>query len=216
MSDSFAALIQQANDFFSELAANNTKEWFEPRKAQYKAEIRAPAELLADLFAEDLSRLTGASYTAKVFRIYRDVRFSKDKSPYNPHLHMSWKSTGHPEWFFGSSPSYCVLCTGLPDLKGEKLTAYRVAVDQDGDDLSDIIDAVASSHGARFSNWGADPLKRVPKPYDTDHPHADLLKRKSLILEMTPDLDGGVLSGLGQGVDALLPFWRALNDMALT
>jgi hypothetical protein len=61
----------------------------------YRDEIKKPAELMADLFAEDLARHTGkCRMVSKVFRIHRDVRFSKDKTPYNTHLHLLWSRPG--------------------------------------------------------------------------------------------------------------------------
>lgn len=81
MSDGFAEMIAQANGFFTQLRENNTREFFEAHKATYNSEIKKPAELLADLLAEDLARTTGQAHKPKLFRIHRDVRFSKDKTP---------------------------------------------------------------------------------------------------------------------------------------
>lgn len=215
MADGFAELIDRANGFFTELAANNRRAWFEERKDFYKSEIQQPGQLLADLMAEELSRMTGTAHRAKLFRIYRDVRFSKDKSPYNPHLHISWLPTDgeylSPQWFFGSAPDYLVLCTGLPGLQGDALTRWRAFVDAEGDEIASTMAEAETSIGARLSAWGASPLKRVPKPYAADHPHGDLLKRKSLILEATP-ADGwrekGLIPALRDTATGLLPIWK--------
>jgi uncharacterized protein (TIGR02453 family) len=105
MSDGFAEMVVTAQGFFAELAANNSKDWFEPRKEQHASQIRRPAELLSEILAEDLSRLTGRSHAGKVYRIHRDVRFSKDKSPYNAHLHILWSAgEGAPGWFLAVEP----------------------------------------------------------------------------------------------------------------
>ena len=87
MADGFEDMIDAAVPFFTELAANNSKAWFEPHKARYAEDIRKPAEFMAELVSEDLARITGKPHASKVFRIYRDVRFSKDKTPLNAHLH---------------------------------------------------------------------------------------------------------------------------------
>jgi hypothetical protein len=79
-----------AIEFFERLKADNTKAFYESHKVFYRDEIKKPAELMGDLFAEDLARLTGKPHVSKVFRIHRDVRFSKDKTPYNTHLHLLW------------------------------------------------------------------------------------------------------------------------------
>lgn len=90
MTAPFANLIPDARSFFAELRQNNTKDWFDAQKARYTDQIRKPAEALAEVLTEDFSRLTGRRLTPKVYRINRDTRFSKDKSPYNTHLHMLW------------------------------------------------------------------------------------------------------------------------------
>ncbi len=218
MSDGFVELIDSSNVFFSELSKNNSKGWFEPQKARYIDEIKKPGELLANLFAEDLARLCGASFKPKLFRIYRDVRFSKDKTPYNAHLHISWMQGGDavkPGWFFGSAPDYIFLCTGIMGLKGPALTRFRALVDREGDALQGALDAAISGAGAEISSWGPEPLKRVPKPYEPGHPHAELLKRKNLVVVAPPAegwRDTGLIAGLTETAKALLPLWQILEE----
>lgn len=217
MTKSFNDLIDRSNAFFAELAKNNRKDWFEPRKAEYVADIRKPAELLADILAEDLGRMTGATCAPKVFRIYRDVRFSKDKTPYNPHLHLMWRQTGRedaPVWFFGSSPGYLIVGTGLAALPGPALTRYRSMIDRDGAEIAAAIDAARQSVGAELSDWGPPPLKRVPKPYAPDHPQGDLLRRKSLTVSAPLPADwraAGLVKAIHKTAEGLLPLWRLLD-----
>ncbi len=214
MSDGFADLITRANAFFEKLRADNTKAFFEPHKAAYTAEIKKPAELLANLFAEDLAKHTGKAHTPKVFRIHRDVRFSKDKTPYNTHLHLMWSQPSQsvtPAFFFGASPDYVILGMGVMGLEKDSLTTYRNMIDRRGDDVSDALKA----SGAEISDWGPDPLKRVPKPFDPDHPHAELLKRKSFAI--TTDLtagweDQGLLKTLNQKIPSIKPVWEILDE----
>ena len=214
MSDGFAEMIHRANAFFTELRANNTKDFYEAHKATYNSEIKKPAELLADLFAEDLAKITGKAHKPKVFRIHRDVRFSKDKTPYKTHLHMMWSNPSQaktPVFFFGASPDYVLLGMGIMGMEKDSLTAFRNMVDRRGNDLTDAIDA----SGAVISDWGPEPLKRVPKPFDQDHPHADLLKRKAFALRAELPAgwdDKGLLKSLGTLVPSLMPTWRILDD----
>jgi len=182
MTDGFTQMIDDSNAFFTELAANNTKDWFAPRKDHYTANIKKPAALFAEILAEDFSQISAAAHTPKLFRIYRDVRFSKDKTPLNAHLHILWSQNSDapfaPAFFFGSDPSGITVGTGVMGLQGEALTRYRAFVDNWGDRLDE---AIAAS-GLAPSDWGPPALKKVPKPYDHDHPHAVHLKRKSLII----------------------------------
>ena len=137
--------------------------------------------------------IAGVPVTGKLFRANRDVRFSKDKRPYNTHLHMSWTETPErptaPVWFFGLSLEYQTAGFGLFGMQGPGLEAYRKMIDKAGDAL---LAAVAGSQGT-ISGHGPEPLKRVPAPYPKDHPHSDLLKRKGLTIDV--DLASNISSG---------------------
>ncbi|MEO1676645.1 MAG: DUF2461 domain-containing protein [Pseudomonadota bacterium] len=222
MADGFEALIGEANAFFAELKKNNSKDWFEPRKGHYTDRIKKPAELLADVMGDELGRITGSSFKPKLFRIYRDVRFSKDKTPYNTHLHLSWfppEGEARPGWFFGSAPDYLLLGCGVPGLKGADLTQFRAAIDRDGAALQASLTEAGRTCGAELSGWGAEPLKRVPKPYDEGHPSAELLKRKSLVLHADLPQDwakAGLIAALRARAEAMLPVWRWLDEAMRT
>jgi uncharacterized protein (TIGR02453 family) len=172
---------------------------------------------MADLFAEDLAKATGVPHGPKLFRIHRDVRFSKDKTPYNTHLHLLWSRPGEattPAWFFGASPDYLTLGMGVIGLEKDNLTRFRQMIDTAGDDLTDAMGSAEATANVTLSDWGPDPLKRVPKPYDADHPHAELLKRKSFAIHAPLPSDWqsrGVLPSLGALVPPMLPIWRILD-----
>ncbi|PWJ22278.1 DUF2461 domain-containing protein [Jannaschia seohaensis] len=217
MSDGFTEMLDRAQAFYGDLARNNSKDWFEPRKEAWKRDIEAPAKLLAEIMAEELSRLTGDAHTGKVFRINRDVRFSKDKSPYKTMLAMLWSSGDAdslaPAFYFGIEPDRTFVGCGTPGFDKEGLTRYRAMVDRWGDRLTEIIDA----SGGHLAEIGPEPLKRVPKPYDPDHIHGDLLRRKSLALGL-PLAEGwresgeGVVAALTERFELLMPFRRFLAE----
>jgi uncharacterized protein (TIGR02453 family) len=216
VSDGFEGMIGEARCFFARLREDNIRDFYEAHKAHYTDRIRKPAELLAGLFAEDLARATGVAHGAKVFRIHRDVRFSADKMPYNTHLHILWSRRGAavaPVWFFGVSPDYLILAMGVMDLEKEALARFRRMVDAEGDDLTEAMEAAAET-GAHLSDWGPEPLKRVPKPWDEDYPHADLLRRKAFALEAPLHADWearGLLSSMNALLPPMLPLWRILG-----
>jgi len=212
MADGFSTMIATSIRFMGDLAQNNTRDWFEDHKARFKAEIEAPLKLLADLFAEDLSRLTGRGHSGKVGRIYRDVRFSKDKSPYNTHVQAYWVPSGGsgPGWLFRIDATGAVLMTGLHDVDPDGLSRYRAAVDRDGDALQAALDE-ARGQGAEVISFGEALLKRVPRPYPADHRHGDLLRRRQIALGRSLSataLEAGALPGLTDTAALLLPFWR--------
>lgn len=215
MTAPFANLIPDARAFFTELRASNTKDWFDAQKARYADRIRKPAEMLADILTDDFSELTGRRLTAKVYRINRDVRFSKDKSPYNTHLHMLWSFApqDRPGLFFAVSPEQVTFAVGVMAFSADGLDWARHAI---ADDPQTWLDAIAKvrAQGGELVDWGEPPLKRVPKPWDETHPAADLLRRKSLILALPldkADLSGGLFSVLHGAARTLLPFWSCFD-----
>lgn len=181
--DGFTQMIDDANAFYVELKQNNEKAWFEPRKEHFVESIRKPGEFFASLLAEELSRKTGMPHKGKLYRIYRDVRFSKDKTPYNAHFHVSADPTDKdalaPVFFFASEPGEMAFYTGMVGFQGEILLRYRAFIDKWGNRL----EQERKDAGADYAHFGPAALKRVPAPYDKDHPHGELLKRKSLIFK---------------------------------
>ncbi len=212
--DGFVEMIDEANRFFSELRADNTKAWFEPNKARFVAQVRGPAEFFADVMAEEIGRRTGTSHTGKLFRIHRDVRFSKDKTRYSPHLHILFappdRNVLAPAFFFASTPEHLILCLGVVGLEKESLLRWRAFVDRWGD----LLDGALADLDGRISNFGDAPLKRVSAPYDRDHPHGDMLRRKGLVVEV--DIEGwredGLVRAAGRAVDRMMPLRRLFAE----
>lgn len=181
MPDPFFRLVGDARRFLGELAANNRRDWFNDHKARYEGDLKAPALLLLDQLAHDLGRKSGRGLTPKLFRPHRDVRFSSDKTPYHTHLHMMWMIDAEdgpsPALFLGISPQYVRLGGGIMTFDKPGLIKWRQAVDGEfGDRLQVILDDLA----ARGLVPHDPPLKRVPAPFDRDHRHGALLRRKGM------------------------------------
>ena len=179
--DPFSALIPDARKFLGDLSRNNSRDWFSTQEQRYEDQLKAPAQLLMEQIAGDIARDGGPALRLKVFRPHRDVRFSRDKTPYHTHLHMLWSADrpgpSQPGFFFGISPDYVTLGGGVMGFDKPALEAWRASVDaQDGATLAQMISEVTQRGFAL-----RDPeLKRVPAPYPVDHPRADFLRRKSL------------------------------------
>ncbi|MFQ6548415.1 DUF2461 domain-containing protein [Aestuariibius sp. 2305UL40-4] len=213
--DGFVRMIADAQAFFGKLRKNNRKDWFDPRKEAYRETILKPAELFSTLMEEELSKLTGAGQVGKIFRIYRDVRFSKDKTPYNAHLHILWSEAGGaphmPAFFFAADPDGVRAAVGAVGYKGEALTRYRKLIDGRGDDLVAAMEAAE----AWLIDFGAEPLKRVPSGFDPDHAHAELLKRKGFVAmtDVTDWRSGGVIETVRDTYKTLMPVYRMLAEV---
>ncbi len=164
--------------FLRALKQNNSRDWFNDNKTWYETAWKAPAQGFIDAMCFRLQAETDTPHSAKLFRIHRDIRFSKDKTPYNTHLHILFTREGSKAGlFFGLNTDRLVLGAGMMGFDKGQLAAYREAVaGKSGEtlhaDLAPLIQA-----GGRMNE---PDLARVPKPYEADHPRGDLLRRKSI------------------------------------
>lgn len=208
MSQPFETLISDARAFYGELAKNNTRDWFTEHKSRYETQLKKPAKMLLNAAAPKLSGMLDQTVTTKLFRANRDVRFSKDKTPYALHLHMMWVPQGagtQPVYFFGIAGEYVRTGAGLMNFDKAQQAAWRAWVsEREGDALQARLDA-ASAVGATY---GKPELKRIPSPFDKEHPRGDLLRRKSLVL--WKDLDA---NGSGDLVGAITQSFETLDPV---
>lgn len=176
----FSGFPQDAFRFLAGLKANNSREWFTENRQRYETSLRWPAEAFAAALCNGLEEMTGAAHRAKIFRIHRDVRFSKNKTPYNAHLHIGFmpeREASAVGWYFGMYPKKVTLGAGVFALEKETLSRFRQRLDsEDGDELRAICETLLNA-GFRLSE---PELKRVPPPFPADHRNADNLRRKSL------------------------------------
>ncbi|MEL6958310.1 MAG: DUF2461 domain-containing protein [Pseudomonadota bacterium] len=214
----FDTLISDTHRFVEALAQDNTRDWFHANKSTYDSKLRDPAKALLEELAPRLQDLTGFPVTSKLFRPNRDVRFSKDKTPYKTHLHMMWMvDTGarqDPALFFGINAAQVTVATGMMEFSKEVLADWRKMVDLDGAYVSERIKS-ATDKGYTYGTWEKS-LKRVPPPFDKDHPHGDLLKQKGLIITGQPDLSGDLPSALFSAYADIWPVSDMLVGIAET
>ena len=182
MSDSeFAGFPAQMVDFLSALKNNNNREWFSSHKSDYEDYFQKPANHFCDVLRGKLLALNDYEHRSKIYRLHRDLRFSRDKTPYNCHLHISLipevTSNGTPPcWFFGYEPGQLTVGAGMIGFEKNALEKYRERVDTVGKELVSILDSLEDD-GFRLDDV---ELKRVPKPFAQDHAYAALLKRKGM------------------------------------
>ena len=168
--------------FLAELRDNNNRDWFARHRDRYEQVLKHPSETFAATMAEELSAWRGVTHDYRIFRIHRDVRFSKDKTPFNTHLHISFSAgggckDGAPAWMFGLDPDGVTLGVGIFAFSHAQLDRWRtLCAGPAGARLASTLAALAQD-GIRLS----DPeLKRVPAPYPADHPRGADLRRKGL------------------------------------
>jgi uncharacterized protein (TIGR02453 family) len=164
---SFQGWRAEALEFFDGLEADNSKAYWQRNKNVYEELVRAPMEeLLAELEPE--------WGEGRIFRPYRDIRFSRDKSPYKTHI-AAVVGEGYVQLSAEGLGAGC----GMWEMAPDQLERYRSAVDDDrsGDELMGLV-AEARSAGAQVASHGA--LKTAPKGYPKDHPRIELLRYKGV------------------------------------
>jgi uncharacterized protein (TIGR02453 family) len=190
-SSTFEGFPRQALEFMTELDANNNREWFQAHKAEYQQHVLSPTRDFVFALGERLKTVspgirydTRASGGGSILRIYRDLRFSVDKTPYNPNVRVVfWEGEGkrmeNPSFFVRLQPDGVSLYAGLHVFPKPFLKAYREAVDDEtlGAELEA---AMADVRGAGDYTLGGEHYKRVPRGYDAEHPRADLLRYNGL------------------------------------
>ena len=166
--------------FFKQLAKNNNREWFEQHKPEFKT-LETEVKLFGEALKDKLNQHDSID-RFKVFRIYRDVRFSKDKTPYKTHFGLTWHRT-KPEfrggYYLHLKPDDIFLACGFWDPAPADLKRIRQEIDLDGDEYRNLINAPAFK-----KLWGAlqgNAVKTAPKGYAKDHPDIDLLRFKQHI-----------------------------------
>ena len=187
----FKGFPKEGLKFLKDLKNNNNRDWFGAHKKDYEEYLLEPAQnFVSDLGNRLKSLSKGIIYDTRtngsgsIMRIYRDVRFSKDKSPYNTYLRMMFwegegKKTENPGFFFSISPKGAGIFTGMHEFSKPRLEVYRDSV-VDTKRGSELEKAIASLEKAGGYKIGGEHYKRVPKGYDPDHKRADLLRYNGL------------------------------------
>jgi uncharacterized protein (TIGR02453 family) len=189
----FQGFRPEAVEFLAELAAHNDRAWFQPRKTEYERLLKEPLEALCvALDAEFRARglPLRADPAKSPFRIYRDVRFSKDKSPYKTAASASFGWAGddrsHTEnvhasgGYFHFQPGNIYVGGGVWHPEPSWLKGFRDRIVADHGTFRAIVEA--PEFVSAFGSVGDDgeSLKRVPPGYPADHPAAELLRKKNV------------------------------------
>ncbi|HJV38543.1 MAG TPA: DUF2461 domain-containing protein [Geothrix sp.] len=210
--------------FLKDLKAHNDREWFQANKARYEAEARDPVLRLIAAFSGPLAgisrhveadpRPSGGS----LFRIYRDTRFSRDKSPYKTHLGVNFRHRSAaaggvhgPGFYLHFEPGGCFAGGGLWHPEPEALLKVRQAI------------VTRSAAWKKLRNAGleieGEALKRVPQGFDAGHPHAEDLKFKDFYAStaftdaqvLAPDFPGRLAEALRDAAPLVAFLCKALD-----
>lgn len=170
----FRGFPKEATAFFVGLEADNSKAYWEAHKEVYLAAVRGPMELL-------ITSVEKKYQPFKIYRPYRDVRFSKNKSPYKTQTGAWSEGPEGGGWYVQLGASGLMVAAGYYLMQRDQIARYREAVAGDaGASLAREVRKLESA-GITIFGGGEAPLKRVPKEYPTDHPRGELLKLKGLV-----------------------------------
>lgn len=209
--------------FLADLKKNNTRDWFNDNKKKYE-EAKAEFEIFIDALIEKIAAFDPGigHHKAKdcVFRIYRDVRFSKDKSPYKTHFgaHITSaksKSEIHTRagYYIHLEPGATMLAGGAYLPEAGWLKNIRQEIDYNGAELRKIMEG--NDFKTYFGEIEGEKLKTTPKGYSADHPEIELLKQKSFLATHQVDdiqaLAPDFLDHSTRVFKALFPFDQFLN-----
>ena len=166
--------------FYKSLSENNNRKWFENEKSRFKS-LESEVKAFNNTVKNGLER-TDNIEKVKMFRIYRDVRFSKDKTPYKTHFGTSFhrkKPNLRGGYYIHIAPNKSFIATGFWNPNPLDLLRIRKELEIDAQELRDILAAFDLKKG-----WGdlkGDFVKTAPKGFSKDHPNIDLIRQKQYL-----------------------------------
>lgn len=206
--------------FLDKLQKNNNREWFAENKPEFK-QIEAEAKSFYNSILEELNKSDEID-KLKVFRIYRDVRFSKNKLPYKNNFGGSFhrvKPRLRGGYYLQLEPNdKSFIATGFWQPAKEDLLRIRKEFEMDDQEIRDII------NNKKFKSiWGdfvGEELKTAPKGFDKEHPAIDLIRKKQFIFVKNYSdkevLDKGFFKEVIASFKAIRPYFDYMSDVLTT
>jgi uncharacterized protein (TIGR02453 family) len=205
--------------FLSDLEANNNREWFAEHKKSYEAALDEVKSLTK--VVEDGLNKVDVIEEAKIFRIYRDVRFSQDKSPYKNNFGIGFKREGKMRrggFYLHLQPNESFVGGGFWQPEPHDLKRIRDEFAADAETIKPIINDPKFIQ--YFKELGGDALSRPPKGYDANLPAIDLVKKKNYLLmrkvSNTEVMDPKFANLVVDTFTAMLPFFDYMSSVLTT
>jgi uncharacterized protein (TIGR02453 family) len=207
--------------FLKELKENNNRPWFQKNKARYENDLKAPALAFVEDFEGELAKISPHFHAGRrsFFRIYRDTRFSKDKSPYKTYAgiqfrHEACGSDVHaPGFYLHLEPRHSFVGCGMWQPDSKSLLKIRESI------VEEPAKWKRAKNAKRFAEafeLEGDSLKTAPRGFDRDHPLIEDLRRKDFIgatrLSQKAVTDAGFLGEFSALCRAAAPFQRWLCE----
>lgn len=213
------AIMKEVLSFFKKLEKNNNREWFELNKPEFKrieAEVKHFGQQLKEALeaTEHIDRV-------KLFRVYRDVRFSKDKTPYKTHFGISMhreKPRYRGGYYVHLKPNENFAAVGFWDQNKEDLLRIRKELELDPSEFRELM------HESDFKNtWGnleGEEVKTAPKGFSKEDPNIDLIRKKMFLFRKKYSdkevLSPNFLEQLAQDFRTVRPFLDYMSSVLTT
>lgn len=212
--------ISKSNlEFLKKLKRNNNREWF----AEHKGEFKVEQELVTGFFKAVLMKLRSHDEITdfKVFRIYRDVRFSRDKKPYKNHFGCSFnraKPKLRGGYYLHIEPGNSFLACGFWAPEKEDVKRVRKEFQADASEIRALLEQ--ASFKLHFGQLKGDELKTAPRGFDKTHPNIDLIRKKQwIVTKEFSDKDvlaKSFLEEVDTAYQAIRPFFDYMSDVLTT
>ena len=188
MPSGFPGFPPEGLTFLRDLKRNNRREWFQPRKETFDLHVRAPMAELVTALNSDLSRFAPEYVTdpnRAIFRIYRDTRFSTDKTPYKTHIAARFPrrglDTSAPSvFYFSFSADEIGAGGGIYHPDPQAMLMIRTYIAEHHRELRRVLQNPRLKQA--MGELQGDELRRMPKGFDPAHPAADLIRKKDWFL----------------------------------
>jgi len=202
--------------FLKQIRANNNREWFNDNKDQFKV-ANENAKAFLESMKNEMNKIDEIEKT-KLFRIYRDVRFSKDKTPYNSHFSMSMNRAGNFRrggYYLRITPGDTIVACGFFNPEPKDLKLIRDHIAQDDKPLRKILKS--KKFKDMFGELRGEQVKSSPRGFDKNHPAIDLLKYKQLLVHRNfkdkEVLSENFLKEVVKTYKAIMPFFDYMTDI---
>ena len=217
MSDTL--IKKETFDFLKRLEKNNNREWFTENKAEFKLHETSIKSFYSDTM-ENLNKHDQIE-KMKIFRIYRDVRFSKDKTPYKAHFAGSFARAGAERrggYYLRIKPGETFVATGFWDPNKEDLLRIRKELEIDASEFKDVI--TNPSFKKLWGDLQGDAVKTAPKGFDKEHPEIALIRQKQFIFVRNFSdkevLSKDFLSEVDASFKAIRPYFDLMSSILTT
>jgi uncharacterized protein (TIGR02453 family) len=224
-SRAFSAFPKEGLQFLRNLQRNNNREWFLDHKTIYEQYVKQPISDLIEALGAEFQRFAPemvATHKVSAYRIHRDTRFSKDKSPYKTHVAAVFPHSGLGKhegagFYLHIAPKELFIGGGLYMPIPEDLNAVRRTI---ADNTAKFLKVIQDKRFKKlFGEVTGDQLSRVPRGFSSDHPAADFLRHKNFLAARTFPPEAATNAQFYRTVvetfKGMVPFVRFLNEPIL-